>query len=530
MNVLGLSGGHHYGSTDATAALIVDGRLVAAVEEERLTRVKHAPSAMPRESIRACLRQASLTLRDIDCVAYYVSTYAEATRELTDYLAHWFGCAPPPIRLVDHHLTHAASAYMQSGFSDALIVTSDWSGDGSTCSIGTGSGQEIQILERTPWPNSLGMFYALITQYLGFSRQDEYKVMGLAAYGEPTIDMGELLRVADDGFEVNPRILRTGVRSLQAPHFTGEVERVLGPRRRPGESIGPREADIAASAQRQFEAAMTALVRRATRFSPSRNLCLAGGSALNVVANSRVREKLAIDAVYVPAAPGDAGCAIGAAAHVAQAMGASIVPVNTAALGPEWTDDEIERDLKLLQARYTRVGSSAAWAADAIASGRIVGWFQGRMELGPRALGNRSILADPRDPDMKDRLNLRVKFREEFRPFAPSVLADRAAAWFADPPPSPFMSFVAGVLDATRLPAITHVDGTARLQTVERHANPAYHALIEAFEVRTGVPVVLNTSFNYAGQPIVCTPQEAVYTFAATGMDALVIGSFVLEK
>lgn len=529
MNVLGLSGGYHYGSTDSAAALIVDGRLVTAIEEERLTRVKHAPSAMPLESIRACLRQASLALRDIDCVAYYVNTYVDATRELTDHLTHWFGCAPP-IHLVDHHLAHASSAYPLSGFDAALIVTSDWSGDRSTGSIGTGNGREMQIHERTTWPNSLGMYYALITQYLGFARQDEYKVMGLAAYGEPSVDMGELLRVADDRFEVNPRILRDGIRSMQAPHYSAEMERILGPRRRPGESIGPREANIAASAQRQFEAALAALVRRATRFSSSRNLCLAGGSALNVVANSRVREALAIDAVYVPPAPNDAGCAIGAAAHLAQTMGVSIAPGRTAALGPEWIDDEIERDLKLLHARYTRVASAAAWAADAIAGGRIVGWFQGRMEFGPRALGNRSILADPRDPGMKDRINLRVKFREEFRPFAPSVLTDRAAAWFADPPHSPFMSLVAGVLDAKRLPAITHVDGTARLQTVDRDANPAYHALIEAFEARTGVPVVLNTSFNYAGQPIVCTPQEAVYTFAGTGMDALVIGSFVLEK
>lgn len=529
MLVLGLTGGFHYGSCDAAAALMRDGALLAAVEEERVSRVKHSFGIPPARCIKSVLDVARVSLNDVDVVVLYVDSYPDAVREMREHLQLLFRHSPR-IETVGHHKTHAASSYYASGFDDAAVLNLDWAGDRTSTSIWKGTGGRLELVESIARPNSLGVFYTVFTHFLGFDRGDEYKVMGLASYGEPRYDLDRFLDLSGDTYRLNLDILNTRNRSLHQS-VVGEALAGWRPELQRGrwDPITKEHMDLAASVQRYFERAVLSLARRAQRLTGARKLCIAGGGGLNCTANGRLVAEQIFDDVYVPPFPNDTGCAFGAAAVITHEAGSRVLPLTTSHWGPGYDDEAIAADLAQVKCSARRVDNVADVAADAVVAGQLVGWFQGRMEVGPRALGARSILADRRDAQVKNRINHYVKFREDFRPLAPSVLASEAARWFDFPGQSPFMSFTAPVRVPEALPGITHVDGTARLQTV-RDGDGPYAELLAALHARTGYGCVLNTSFNYAGQPIVCTPKEAIYTFFGTGLDLLVLGHFVLDK
>jgi carbamoyltransferase len=441
--------------------------------------------------------------------------------------------------LCDHHEAHAASAYFTSGFSDSLVVTFDYSGDGHATTVSHGKGSEIKLLQSWEYPQSLGLFYAMITQHLGFDfGEDEYKVMGMASYGKPTVDLSWLLKSGDGSYEMDSALLRTTSAgeppfSPQERLFKREIEKRLGPVRPKKGKIETRHHDLASSAQRQLEVTVESLVNTFGARQGTRNLCLAGGVAMNCVMNQKLAESGQFDNVYISPVSGDAGLALGAALlYCDRRSDASNERLPSGALGPAYTDAEIKKSLEEVGAPYRIVSDPAEAAADAIAGGKVIGWYQGRMEYGARALGQRSILADPRIASMKDRVNAVVKFREGFRPFAPSAIRERAGEFFDRIYDCPFMTSTFTVRPEMRekIPAVTHVDGTARVQTVSNINSPLYHKLISAVGSRTGIPVVLNTSFNIRGQPIVENPNQAISTFYGSGLDMLVAGSFVLEK
>jgi carbamoyltransferase len=542
MDILGISGNFYRGSADAAAVLLRDGRMVAAAEEERFVRVKHAPSQMPDEAIRFCLSRGGIEIDDVDVLAFPQITWADVERNLFEFCEFQFGGRPKTVRLVEHHVAHAASAYRFSGFDEAMILTADWSGDGIAAILAAGERGDIKVLDRLPAPaGSLGIYYALITQFLGFRKwDDEYKVMGLASYGEPDTDLSWLLRgdgeraFALDESALNETLRRPypSLHGLQQPSFSPAVVERLGPHRVPGTPITERHRNLAASAQRRLEEVAVHLIRALHAETGFRNLCVAGGVGLNCSMNGALLALDCVDSIYVPPVPNDSGIALGAAAEVATQEGFALDRLDHASWGPEYDAEEIRRILERSKVPFEEHPDVADFAARAIADGRIVGWFQGRMELGARALGNRSILADPRRADMRDRINYFVKFREDFRPLAPSLLEERAVDFLVGAHPSPFMTITFGVQDGKRdlVPAITHVDGTARPQTVADGANPRYRRLIELFDGLTGVPVVLNTSLNVRGDPIAMKPEDALATFYSTGLDHLVIGDFVLSK
>jgi carbamoyltransferase len=538
MNILGICGGIRLGNWDSAAALVRDGEVVAAAEEERFTRVKHAPGCLPTHAIRFCLREAALDIRDIDLVVFPGRTYHNMRERLADYFRFAHGHAPP-IELCDHHEAHAASAYHTSGFSDALVVTFDFSGDRRATTISHGSGDRLDLLAHWEFPQSLGLFYAMVTQHLGFDfGEDEYKVMGLASYGRPTVDLTWLLRASEGGYQLAPDIVRaTGdgepPLSPQERIYGPELEKRLGLARRKNAPLESAHHDLASSAQHLLETTVLGLVKPFAARSGSRNLCLAGGVAMNCVMNQRLAESGDFDSVYIPPVAGDAGLALGAALLFATARGdGARARLDTAALGPSYSDDEILHALDEVGARYRAIADPAEVAAEAIARGQIVGWYQGRMEYGARALGHRSILADPRIEEMKSRVNAVVKFREGFRPFAPSVVEANASAYFENVYDSPFMTSTFTVRPDARekIPAVTHADGTARVQTVSPRSEPLYHRMITEVGKRTGVPAVLNTSFNIKGQPVVENPNQAISTFYGSGLDVLIAGSFAVEK
>ena len=566
MVVLGLSN-----MRDAAAALVADGRIVAAAEEERFVRQKHV-TALPVHAIQYCLREAGMALRDVEAIvvpwkywqvgrrlrlaltAMMRSTQlfrVKGTRSLERAGQEWKELfrlrqeltrrvAPGAARPVflDHHLCHAASSFLVSPFERAAILVVDGASEADTTLLACGEGNQITVLERTPLPHSLGQFYAAMTAFLGFRPdQDEYIVMGLASSGEPTFAPTlhrEILRLLPDGrFELNTRLLDFHL--ARAGCFVDEFLRHFGPPRRSSDAITQQHRDLAARAQFVLEETLLHLGRRLRSLTQATSLCLAGGVAYNCVANGRLRVELGFDHVYVPPAAGDSGAALGAAlwwtARRAPAAGRSMLP--DAYLGPQY--DEAACRAVLSQAGlvaeclpddrlYERVASE-------LAHGRLVFWFQGRMEWGPRALGNRSLLADPRREDMRELINSKVKCREAFRPFAPSVLAERAEEFFHVPASSPFMQFTVRVKASAKgiLPAVTHVDGTARVQTVTREANSRFYDLLTTFGRLTGVPVLLNTSFNVQ-EPIVCSPDEAVRCFLRTQVDWLVLGNLLVGR
>jgi carbamoyltransferase len=553
--VVGLSAYFH----DSACCVLRDGVLVAAAQEERFSRRKHDES-FPLRAFGWCLRQAGLTLADVDCVAYYEDPFKKLERQLWQAwpalspdrcLRLWARARLPlnairevlghrgDVEISDHHQSHAASAFFFSGFRDAAILTVDGVGEWATTTYGHGSGERIEMLEEVEFPNSLGLLYSTITSYLGFAVNDgEYKVMGLAPYGRPRFV--ETLRVlAESGpggqFRLCPRYFdfRRDDRM-----YSDAVPELLGmPPRRRGEPILPCHEDLARSLQVVLEEMLLEKVRYLHTRVPVDDLCMAGGVALNCVANGRILREGPFRRLFIQPAAGDAGGALGAAAlaHVRH-RGTERLPARLehVYLGPGASAQEVGDLLDTLAIAATdyRRDEEALIAETVrrLSSGQIVAWFQGRMEFGPRALGARTILGDPRDPTMRDRVNSIIKEREAFRPFAPAVLESHARAHFDLDHPSPFMLETCQVISPIALPAITHVDGTARVQTVDARTHPRFARLLRAFHDRTGCPVLLNTSFNLKDEPIVATPADALSSFARSPLDALVVEDFIVDR
>jgi carbamoyltransferase len=546
---------------DSSACLVRDGEVVFAIAEERLSRVKHDAS-FPVRAIQGCLSFAGIRAGDLDFVSYGWSpagdmfrhdigcflrrrvpaSYLNVLNSSRQFLSMWhqnnghrrfeqqFGKTRARILFVEHHLAHAISAYALSGFDEAAVVVVDGRGAWEATSFWRGCNGRLEHLETVDWPNSLGMFYAEFTQFLGFQKySDEWKVMGLAPYGKPGVILADFFQLSGDGYRVNSRALLGDGR----PGSAG-IAAKLGAPREPESHLQDYHRDIAFAVQDVCEHAMLALAARAVGSTGYRNLCLAGGVALNSKANGRILTSGICDRLFIQPAAGDDGVAMGAAL-APMLEGNRPLPLTEmrhAYLGNEIPECEIEAALRTFNIRHIPLDDPAAAAATLLASGKILGWFQGRMEFGPRALGNRSILADARDPGMKDRVNNAVKFRESWRPFAPSLLAESAPEFLESAYDSPFMILTAQVRPEKRslIPSVTHVDGSTRPQTVDQNANPLYWRLLREFQARAGVPVIMNTSFNLRGEPIVCTPADAVRTFFSSGMDALIIGNFLVEK
>jgi carbamoyltransferase len=546
---------------DSSACIARDGELLFAVAEERLSRVKH-DARFPSLSIQACMDFAGVRPCDVDFVCqgwsrpralflHDVKTYAMGRQRL-DFQAvlnstrsflsmshqrggengfrRSFKTSKARFRFVDHHLAHAISAYAYSGFDDAAVLVLDGRGAWEATSLWHGRNGQIKHLWTIPWPNSLGLFYAKFTQYLGFTPySDEWKVMGLAPYGAPGIDLSEFIRPNENPYKVASKLLLARESAPMAA-----IEARMGAGRIPESELEPRHKDLAFAVQDMCERAMITLAKTAVTETGCRNLCLAGGVALNSKANGKIHTSGFVDHIFVQPAASDDGVCLGAvlAPYLDDGGKLPLRKMRHAYLGNECSEAEIEKALNTYKIRARRVADPASVAAEMLANGKILGWIQGRMEFGPRALGNRSILADPRDPDMTAKVNNAVKFREWWRPFAPSMLSEIAGEYIESATDSPFMILTAQVRPDKRdvIPAVTHVDGSARPQTVERDVNPLYWRLIHEFGQRTGVPVIMNTSFNLRGEPIVCSPTDAIRTFFSSGMDALIIGNFVVEK
>jgi len=567
MLVLGLSN-----MRDASAALTDDGRILAAAEEERFVRVKHV-TALPVHAIRSCLQAAGARLCDVDAVAVpwkYWEVGRRATLALRGMLQsaelrrakarrsrerlgqEWKelfflrrflsrrvdGTACPDPVFLDHHLCHAASAMLVSPFKEAAVLIVDGASESHTTTLARADEREIDVLSRIPLPHSLGQFYAAMTAYLGFvPDQDEYIVMGLAGYGTPgfarTLRDRILPLLPDGEFHLNTNLLDFHLARLRI--FVPEFIELFGPARPPGGEMTDRHRDLAASVQLVLEDTMLHLARHLKRMTGLTRLCLAGGVAYNCVANSRLLRESGFNEIYVPPAAGDSGAALGAALWLTHRRGALThrTPMRTAAWGPGYEDRDCKAALEAagLDVETLPDKELSERVAAELARGRLVFWFQDRMEFGPRALGNRSLLADPRRTDARELINVKVKHRELFRPFAPSVLEERAGDYFDLPGPSPFMLFTMPVLPSARerIPAVVHIDGSARVQTVDEYANPRYRLLLEAFARLTGVPVLLNTSFN-VNEPIVCTPEDAVRCFLRTDVEWLVMGHFLARR
>ncbi len=585
-HVLGISAYYH----DAAAALLREGRIIAAAQEERFTRIKNEPD-FPRQAIEFCLRYGKLEPAELDCVVFYDKPVLKFTRLLETYLAvapggwwtfpevvsNWLGGkldlrktireelpglrAECPILFTAHHEAHAASAFYPSPFTEAAILTIDAVGEWATTTIGRGRGEAVELLKELHFPHSLGMLYSAFTDYCGFRiNSGEYKLMGLAPYGEPIyaeVILRELLDLKADGsFWMNLDCFNF----LRGTTMTnGRFHRMFGgPPRRAEEAIGQRHMDVARSIQAVTEEVVLRLARHARELTGEKHLCLAGGVALNCVANGRLLRERIFDSIWIQPAASDAGGALGAAFAAWHAQPNSASPVSAKAdamqgalLGPEYSDEEIEATLRSHGAKFRRLPASDMLDAtvDLLQAGKVIGWFQGRMEFGPRALGNRSILGDARSPRMQSVMNLKVKFRESFRPFAPIVRRERVAEYFDLTEESPYMLLVAPILPGLRLPvpagvkglellqqarstlpAVTHVDYSARIQTVARQDNPLLYELLLRFERATQCGVLVNTSFNVRGEPIVCTPDDAYRCFVHTEMDYLVLGNFLLDR
>ena len=577
--ILGINAYHG----DSSACLIRDGVLLAAAEEERFRRIKHW-AGFPAEAIRYCLAEAGIRLGEVAMVAINQDANANLWKKLAylvmrrpdlsflldrirnkkeragvaDELAQVFPCESlrAEVRHVEHHLAHLASAHLVSPFQDSIVVSMDGFGDFASAAWGVGRGTSIDVEDRVYFPHSLGIFYQALTQYLGFPNYgDEYKVMGLAPYGEPRYpeQMQRIVKLRDDGsFRLDLAYFRHHNEKVEYEWENGEPRvgtlfsaaliELLGPVREKGEELTQYHRDVARSVQAMYEEAFFHLLNRLHERHGLDALTLAGGCAMNSVANGRVYRNTPFKRLYVQSAAGDAGGAIGAAYAVWSEMGGGArFQMEHAYWGPHYGDSDIATLLEREKGVLDQVGCSVRHigdegelvreTAEAISQGLVIGWFQGRMEWGPRALGNRSILADPRRSDMKDILNLKIKHRESFRPFAPSILREHVGEWFETEDEVPFMMQVYQVRAERRadIPAVTHVDGSGRLQTVHRHTNSRYWRLIESFRELTGVPIVLNTSFN-ENEPVVCRPEEALDCFLRTKMDVLVLGDWIVRR
>ena len=561
MKILGIN---H--SNDAAAALVVDGRVIAASQEERFSRVKHDAS-FPDKAIDSCLKFGGLTLADLDAIGFFWNPgiHAEAPpRRLTSSVRHHLEyLLGVPSRLVPrlgervrsveqtmhldsgkklaihyitHHLCHAAAAFFTSPFAEAAILTADGYGERQSTTIYRGQGTEVEMLAEIDFPHSIGSLYAALTEYLGFrANSGEGKVMGLASYGRPSEYVGKLLDLVDfteRGFELDLSYFEY---FHERPHrYSKKLVELLGPPREPESAVDKRHEDIAFALQAVTEEAMLHLAGMARKLTGANNLCVAGGVALNCVANGRMQYETEFENFFFYPAAGDTGTSVGAALVVEHLLhgGARSMEVASEYLGLGFSPEQVKAVLDRGQLRYHTLQDPELVAARMVADGLIIAWFQGRAEFGPRALGNRSILADPRRPDMKDVLNAKVKFREVFRPYAPSVLEESCGKYFGSPVPSPYMLRAYPTLPefVDKLPAITHVDGTARVQTVSEQQNPRYYRLIKEFGRLTGIDCVLNTSFNIRGEPIINTVDEAIKCLMTTGLDALFVEDFLVVK
>ena len=545
---------------DSSACIIRDGELLFAVAEERISRVKH-DAGFPKLAIQVCLDFAKVPAAQIDEVCFgwqtagpvyrhdlklYVTggwplSYINFLNSSRHFLSMWhqesgaapyrriFGAGKAKFRFVDHHLAHAISAYAFSGFDDAAVVVMDGRGAWEATSIWHGHAGRLDHVLTLNWPDSLGLFYAQFTGFLGFvPNSDEWKVMGLAPYGQAGVDLSPFIDLNETPYRVHAKALIGD--GSQFSHFTSR----LGAPRNPESEISEHHKNIAFAVQDACEEAMMSVVKMALQKTRCRNLCLAGGVALNSKANGKLAASGTVENIFVQPAAADDGVALGAA--LAPYLDDNGRLPNKAMRhgywGPSFEDDAIEKALLTYKIRHTKLSDPAKTAAQLLSTGKILGWFQGRMEFGPRALGSRSIVADPRDPEMNTKVNNAVKFREWWRPFAPSFRKEAAPEYLESAYDSPFMILTAQVRPEKRcvIPSVTHVDGSARPQTVEREINPLYYRLIDEFAGITGVPVIMNTSFNLRGEAIVHTPTDALRTFFSSGMDALVIGSFLVEK
>ncbi len=559
MNVLGISAYYH----DAAASLLQKGEVIAAVEEERFSRIKN-DAAFPLQAVNYCVQAGGISFYDIDYIVFYEKPFLKFWRVLVDHinsypfsLRRFLQLMPywledrlsfplvlerefdykKDVFFIHHHLSHAASAFLPSGFEEAAILTSDAVGEWATSTFGVGRGGKIEIIKEIKYPHSLGLFYSTVTSFLGFQAlRGEGKVMGLAGWGRPVLGdkFAEIIKVFPDGsVKLNMEYFHFNRSKYM---FNCCWRKLFGPPRRPEEKIKDIHRDIAATLQSITEEALIKQARFIYSSTKLENLCLAGGVFLNCIANHRILEETPFKQVFIQPAAGDAGGALGAALYVYNCIlkKKRKYKMDSAYLGPSFSSSFIENFLLSHQQKFEKMEEYKLleYIAKRLSEGNIVGWFQGRTEWGPRALGNRSILADPRRRDMKDILNYKVKKREGFRPFAPAVLEERAYEYFRLRQLSPFMLLAAKVKEDVkdRIPAVVHIDGTARVQTVNIKANKRFYLLIKEFYKITGVPVILNTSFNLRGEPIVNTPQDAYDTFVKSGMDILVLGDYVITK
>lgn len=568
MIILGLSAYYH----DSSAALLIGDTIVAAAQEERFTRIKH-DNGFPANACKYCLDEAGLTIDEIDAIVFYEKPFIKFERILVSSIAFFpkslkmflkimpiwlkeklnmrrlisrelnavFGNRPKHIKFIEHHLCHAAFAYSASGYGNADILIVDAVGEWATTSIMKADGAKIEVLTEQRFPDSIGLLYSSFTQFLGFKvNSDEYKVMGLAPYGEKNSPQTQkYIKLIKD------KIIRNGsiFPQLNLSYFSFQYgdrmirekkwEQLFGiPMRLPTGDLEQSHKNLALAIQIVTEDLLQGILEYLKANSGSDNLCICGGVALNCAANGAMLSKDIYSNIYVPFAPGDCGCPIGAALAYSILINGKAKYQISPYLGPEYPDNEIEKCLIESDLNYSICDDEqdlCCRTAQLIADGFIIGWFQGRMELGPRALGNRSILADARNPEMKDMVNSRIKFREAFRPFAPSVMEEYADSYFAGCIKSPYMMFTYPVT-AKILPATTHIDETARVQTVSESDNPKYYKLLKTFKDLTGCPAILNTSFNVMGEPIVCSPSDAIATFKKSGLDYLVIGNFIVNK
>lgn len=586
MNILGISAFYH----DSAACLVQDGRIVAATQEERFTRLKH-DACLPRNAIEYCLGEASVSVGQLDYVAFYDKPLLKFERILRTYMAYaprgwasfsvamqlWLGKKlfveseikratgyEGDVLFLEHHESHAMSAFLPSPFQDAAVLTIDGVGEWATTSIAVGRGNDVETLLEIRFPHSLGLLYSAFTSYLGFRiNSGEYKVMGLAPYGRPVykdLIYEHLIDVMDDGsFHLNMGYFVFPISSSMANSRFHDLFGA-GPRH-PESELTQRHMDIARSIQEVTEEVVGKMARHAREVTGMRHLCLAGGVALNCVANGRLLSDGVFDDLWIQPAAGDAGGAVGAALGVwhqylgnPRSADGRTDTMEGACLGPQYSETEIQAFLDSEDIPYSRMtaGEVADRVAALLSQGKVIGWFQGRMEFGPRALGARSIIGDARSPEMQAKMNLKIKHRESFRPFAPSVLEEKVGEWFDLDRPSPYMLLVAPVKDSLRqemtedeealfgldklkvvrsdIPAVTHVDYSARVQTVNSDTHPEYHRLISAFDREHGCPVIVNTSFNVRGEPPVCSPGDAFRCFMRTEMDYLVLGTYLVDK
>lgn len=559
MKILGVSCFFH----DSAACLLEDGKVIAAAQEERFTRKKNSPE-FPINAINFCLQSADITSSDIDYVGFYekpflkfsriilshLKAYPFSLRGFLDTLPFWLDnrlvmpltfkrelCFDKNVLFIPHHLSHAASSFLVSPFEEAAIITADAVGEWATTSYGLGKGGKIKMLKEIHFPDSLGLFYTAITAYLGFkANEEEGTVMGLSAYGQPEYldKFKEIINVnADGSFRMDQTFFgfeRAGVM------FTNKFIKMFGKKRKPDEPLEDRHHNIAASLQKFIEEATLTLARQVYRETKLDRLCLAGGLFLNCVANNRILEETPFKEIFIQPAAGDCGGSLGAACYIYNSLldNKRNYVMKDAYLGPEFSPNSIKVILNREGLDFKELDDSVLfkYVSQKIYNNEIIGWFQGKMEFGPRALGNRSIIANPCHPEMKEILNAKVKKRQSFRPYAPVVLEEKARDFFALKDLSPFMLLAPLVIKEKRalLPAVTHVDGTARVQTVNKYVNRRLWNLVKEFENITGVPVLLNTSFNLKSEPIVCSPEDAISCFKRSKIDCLVLGNYIVEK